>query len=35
MSFTSPTPPGAERASMWAARIDSVACENAVRKPKL
>ena len=35
MSLTMPTPPGAERASMWAARIDSVARENAVRKPKL
>ena len=35
ISFTSPTPPGAERASMCAARIDSVAREKAVRKPKL
>ena len=35
ISFTRPTPPGAERASMCAARIDSVARENAVRKPKL
>ncbi len=35
ISFTSPTPLGAERASTCAARIDSVARENAVWKPKL